>query len=206
MQRSGFTGHPGRSDPTRYPPQTKAEGYMKRRRSPRNAALNYNNTNCHQRPRYSPSLLNPQRLDPPAKAIAISLLRSLPEFDTEEMASKLHQFGSKAVQVSEFISKHGKAYYEELLEKNKQHIVQPPTIEACQDLSKKLFYTRLASIPGRYESFWKELDGVKHIWRNRKELKVEDAGIAALFGLELYVWFCVGEIAGRGFTFTGYYV
>lgn len=83
MQRSGFTGHPGRSDPTRYPPQTKAEGYMKRRRSPRNAALNYNNTNCHQRPRYSPSLLNPQRLDPPAKAIAISLLRSLPEFDTE---------------------------------------------------------------------------------------------------------------------------
>lgn len=61
------------------------------------------------------------------------------------------------------------------------------------------------SIPGRYESFWKELDGVKHIWRNRKELKVEDAGIAALFGLELYVWFCVGEIAGRGFTFTGYY-
>ena len=62
------------------------------------------------------------------------------------------------------------------------------------------------SIPGRYESFWKELDGVKHIWRNRKELKVEDAGIAALFGLELYAWFCVGEIVGRGFTFTGYYV
>ncbi|KAH0451382.1 hypothetical protein IEQ34_018681 [Dendrobium chrysotoxum] len=62
------------------------------------------------------------------------------------------------------------------------------------------------SIPGRYESFWKELEGVKHIWRNRQDLKVEDLGIAALFGLELYAWFCVGEIAGRGFTFTGYYV
>lgn len=62
------------------------------------------------------------------------------------------------------------------------------------------------SIPGRYEAFWKELDGVKHIWKNCKDLKVEDAGIAALFGLELYAWFCVGEIVGRGFTFTGYYV
>ncbi|RZR70649.1 hypothetical protein BHM03_00000943 [Ensete ventricosum] len=157
------------------------------------------------------------------------------------MASKLRQLRSKAVQASEFVAKHGCAYYKELLEKNKQHIVQPPTVEKCQELSKQLFYTRLArlvlaltmlkqdgcrlfqelkyvvkyvpvltffnySIPGRYESFWKELDGVKHIWRNREDLKIEDAGIAALFGLELYAWFCVGEIVGRGFTFTGYYV
>ncbi|RRT70247.1 hypothetical protein B296_00016698 [Ensete ventricosum] len=144
------------------------------------------------------------------------------------MASKLRQLRSKAVQASEFVAKHGCVYYKELLEKNKQHIVQPPTVEKCQELSKQLFYTRLArfgltsilyvvkyvpvltsfnySIPGRYESFWKELDGVKHIWRNREDLKIEDAGIAALFGLELYAWFCVGEIVGRGFTFTGYYV
>ncbi|XP_008799619.1 uncharacterized protein LOC103714214 [Phoenix dactylifera] len=122
------------------------------------------------------------------------------------MASKLHQLRSKAVQTSEFVAKHGCAYYKELMEKNKKYVVDPPTIEKCQELSKQLFYTRLASIPGRYEAFWKELDGVKHIWRNRNELKVEDAGIAALFGLELYAWFCVGEIAGRGFTFTGYYV
>jgi F-type H+-transporting ATPase subunit g len=27
-----------------------------------------------------------------------------------------------------------------------------------------------------------------------------------LFGVELYAWFCVGEIAGRGFTITGYKV
>ena len=41
------------------------------------------------------------------------------------------------------------------------------------------------SIPGRNESFWKELDYVKNLWKNRKELKVEDAGIAALFLLGL---------------------
>ncbi|KAH7651251.1 ATP synthase F0 complex subunit G mitochondrial protein [Dioscorea alata] len=122
------------------------------------------------------------------------------------MASKLMQLQSKAKQASQFVGKHGCEYYKQLMEKNKQYVVEPPTIEKCQDLSKQLFYTRLASIPGRYEAFWKELDGVKQIWRNRKELKVEDAGIAALLGLELYAWFCVGEIVGRGFTLTGYYV
>uniref|UniRef100_A0A2N9HU21 ATP synthase subunit n=1 Tax=Fagus sylvatica TaxID=28930 RepID=A0A2N9HU21_FAGSY len=62
------------------------------------------------------------------------------------------------------------------------------------------------SIPGRYESFWKEVDHVKNILKNRQELKVENAGIAALFGLECLAWFYGGEIVGRGFTFTGYHV
>ncbi|KAK9125911.1 hypothetical protein Scep_014757 [Stephania cephalantha] len=122
------------------------------------------------------------------------------------MASKLIQLKSKATQASQFVAKHGTAYYKELLEKNKHYVQQPPTIEKCSELSNQLFYTRLASIPVRYEAFWKELDYVKHLWKNRKELKVEDAGIAALFGLEVFCWFCAGEIVGRGFTFTGYYV
>lgn len=50
------------------------------------------------------------------------------------------------------------------------------------------------------------MDYAKHMWKNRKELKIEDAGIAALFGLECFAWFCAGEIVGRGFTLTGYYV
>ncbi|XXG45965.1 hypothetical protein AAC387_Pa02g0914 [Persea americana] len=61
-------------------------------------------------------------------------------------------------------------------------------------------------IPGSYESFRKELGCVKQMWKNKHELKVEDAGIAALFRLECSAWFCAGEIVGRGFTFTGYYV
>ncbi|KAK3161209.1 hypothetical protein QOZ80_1BG0073890 [Eleusine coracana subsp. coracana] len=122
------------------------------------------------------------------------------------MAARLAQLRAKAAQAAEFAAKHGEAYYKEAMEKNKQHIVQPPTVEKCQELSKQLFYTRLASLPGRYEAFWKELDGVKQVWKNRKELKVEDLGIATLFGVELYAWFCVGEVVGRGFTLTGYKV
>ncbi|KAL0912620.1 hypothetical protein M5K25_018604 [Dendrobium thyrsiflorum] len=122
------------------------------------------------------------------------------------MASKLLQLKVKAAQASQFAAKHGAAYYNQLLEQNKEYIVQPPTLETCHELSKKLLYTRMASIPVRYESFWKEVEGVKHMWRNRQDLTVEELGIAALFGLEFFGWFCVGEIAGRGFTFTGYYV
>ncbi|KAK1602449.1 hypothetical protein QYE76_018604 [Lolium multiflorum] len=29
------------------------------------------------------------------------------------------------------------------MEKNKQYVMQPPTVEKCQELSKQLFYTRL---------------------------------------------------------------
>ncbi|PKI49079.1 uncharacterized protein LOC116201094 [Punica granatum] len=122
------------------------------------------------------------------------------------MASKLHQLKSKATQASQFVAKHGTAYYKQLLEENKQYIQEPPTVEKCNLLAKQLFYTRLASIPHRREAFWKELDYIKQAWKNRQDLKVEDAGIAALFGLECFAWFCAGEIVGRGFTFTGYYV
>ncbi|OMP06352.1 Mitochondrial ATP synthase subunit G protein [Corchorus capsularis] len=122
------------------------------------------------------------------------------------LASKLAQLQSKATQASQFVAKNGPAYYKQLLEQNKQYIQDPPTIEKCNLLSKQLFYTRLASIPGRCETLSKEVDYVKHMWKNRKELKIEDAGIATLFGLECFAWFCGGEIIGRGFTFTGYHV
>ncbi|NP_001149231.2 uncharacterized protein LOC100282853 [Zea mays] len=92
------------------------------------------------------------------------------------------------------------------MEKNKHYVVDPPTIDKCKDLSKQLFYTRLASLPGRYESFWKEVDGAKLLWKNGSRLKIEDASVAAMFGIELYAWFCLGEIVGRGFTVTGYHV
>ncbi|KAA8534873.1 hypothetical protein F0562_029911 [Nyssa sinensis] len=124
----------------------------------------------------------------------------------ELMASKLHQLKSKACQASQFVAKHGNAYYKELLEQNKQYIQNPPTVETCDNLSKQLFYTRLASIPGRYEAFHKELNYVKDMWKNKKDLTVENGATAALFGLECFAWFCAGEIVGRGFTFTGYYV
>ncbi|XP_044976918.1 uncharacterized protein LOC123444300 [Hordeum vulgare subsp. vulgare] len=113
---------------------------------------------------------------------------------------------SRASEAASNAAKRGCEYHRTLMERNRQYVVDPPTVEKCRELSKQLFYTRLASIPGRYESFWKEVDGVKFFLKNRKDLKVEQVGVAALFGIELYAWLCAGEIIGSGFTLTGYHV
>ncbi|KAJ0673473.1 putative ATP synthase, F0 complex, subunit G [Helianthus annuus] len=62
------------------------------------------------------------------------------------MASKLKQLQSKACQASQFVSKHGSAYYKQLMEQNKQYVQEPATVEKCNELSKQLFYTRLARL------------------------------------------------------------
>ncbi|KAJ1411145.1 ATP synthase, F0 complex, subunit G, mitochondrial [Sesbania bispinosa] len=108
------------------------------------------------------------------------------------MASKILQLQSKVTQASEVVVNHGASYYKLLLEQNKHYIQDPPTIEKCQLLAKQLFYTRLASIPNRCNSFWKELDYVKNLMKNRQDLNIENAGLAALFGLECFAWFCGG--------------
>ncbi|KAG2272915.1 hypothetical protein Bca52824_067470 [Brassica carinata] len=52
---------------------------------------------------------------------------------------------SKACEASKFVSKHGTTYCKQFLEKNRQYIQEPDTVEKCQELSKQLPYTRLAS-------------------------------------------------------------
>ncbi|KAL5057026.1 hypothetical protein RYX36_028630 [Vicia faba] len=122
------------------------------------------------------------------------------------MASKIPQMQSKVAQASAAMSNHGSSYYKLLMEQNKHYIQEPPTVEKCQSLAKQLFYTRLASIPHRYDVLRKELEYAKNIMKNKQDLNLENAGYAALFGLECFAWFCGGEIVGRGFTVTGYYV
>ncbi|KAL6851650.1 hypothetical protein ACP4OV_020214 [Aristida adscensionis] len=116
------------------------------------------------------------------------------------LASRLAQLQAKACEATRFAARHGGAYQRALVEKNKKYVVEPPAIEKCQELSKQLFYTRLASLPGRYEAFWKELHQVEQLWRNRNDLNVEHAGVAALFGIELYAWLCLGEIVAVAVT------
>ncbi|RXH88739.1 hypothetical protein DVH24_000338 [Malus domestica] len=138
---------------------------------------------------------------PNENSIACAAANSLYMFVS--MASK---FPPKLVQASNFLVKNGRTYYKQMVEQNKHHVQEPPTIEKCQTLAKQLFYTRLASIPVRYEAFWKEVGYLKNAIKSKEEMNVENAGLVALFGVECFAWFCGGEIIGRGFTFTGYYV
>ena len=60
------------------------------------------------------------------------------------LPSRLAQLQAKACEATRFAAKHGCTYQRSLAEKNKKYVVEPPTIEKCQELSKQLFYTRLA--------------------------------------------------------------
>eukprot|EP01018_Ginkgo_biloba_P013888 Gb_31990 [translate_table: standard] len=64
----------------------------------------------------------------------------------DSMASKLQQLQGKATVASQFAMKHACAYYKQLLEQNKHYIQEPATVEKCSELSKRLFYTRLARL------------------------------------------------------------
>jgi F-type H+-transporting ATPase subunit g len=60
------------------------------------------------------------------------------------LGSKLAQLQGKVCEVTWFAAKHGCAYHKSLIEKNKQYVVQLATAEKCQELSRQLFYTRIA--------------------------------------------------------------
>lgn len=62
------------------------------------------------------------------------------------MASKLAKLQSNAARASQFVARHGSAYYKRVLEQNKQYIQEPPTVDKCNLLAKQLFYTRLARL------------------------------------------------------------
>nr|GEY53943.1 putative ATPase, F0 complex, subunit G [Tanacetum cinerariifolium] len=65
-------------------------------------------------------------------------------FPLDRMAAQLKQLQSKACQAKQFLSTHGSVYYKDIMEKNKQYVQSPATVEKCNELSKQLFYTRLA--------------------------------------------------------------
>lgn len=98
-----------------------------------------------------------------------------------------------------------KKWYMKTLAEGSKYVAKEPTPKACAELSKQLFYTRVASIPYRYEMLQKEWKGLGAKWAARGEMTMAEVGTFAFFGAEVMAWGCLGEIVGRGFTITGYY-
>ncbi|XP_022752193.1 uncharacterized protein LOC111300861 [Durio zibethinus] len=138
------------------------------------------------------------------------------------MASKLQQLQSKACQASKFVATHGTAYYKQLLEQNKQYIQEPPTVQKCNELSKQLFYTRLASNTGEKSRSQVDIritpfDGIFAVslvdlshsgrslimsricGRTGQELKVEDAVLLLCLDWSALHGFALVTASGRSF-------
>ncbi|KAK9842225.1 hypothetical protein WJX81_001410 [Elliptochloris bilobata] len=80
--------------------------------------------------------------------------------------------------------------------------------EAADKLLKQWFYTKLSRIPGTAERMREDAKALAEKWPHmrRGELSLTEVATYLGFTAELYAWFCVGEIIGRGGTLTGYSV
>ena len=93
-------------------------------------------------------------------------------------------------------------YYNELMAKNAEYVVKDPA--AAEKLAKQLVFTNLAQIPTRAAHAQMELAAFKQTWAKKMDLPLSEVGVYAAFGAEVFAWFCVGEIVGRGGTISGY--
>jgi len=94
--------------------------------------------------------------------------------------------------------------YERTMAANAEYVV---TDEArAKRLGREFVYTNLARLPGAIESAKAEMETVKAVARRARagEVDMQTVGVSAAFAAEVYAWFCVGEIVGRGGKLTGY--
>ncbi|ACO65148.1 predicted protein [Micromonas commoda] len=93
-------------------------------------------------------------------------------------------------------------YYNATMARNAEYVVKDPA--AVDKLGRQLVFSNLAKLPGMVEGARAEVNIVKQKWAGRMDLPMAEVGTAALFAGEVYAWFCVGEIIGRGGSLTGY--
>lgn len=94
--------------------------------------------------------------------------------------------------------------YETLMAKNAQYVVKDK--EAADKLLKQYVFTQLARIPTGMAECSREAAVMRQKWANLRELPATEVATYVGFAAELYAWFCLGEIVGRGGTLTGYSV
>lgn len=94
--------------------------------------------------------------------------------------------------------------YTDLMARNQQYVVKDAA--AAEKLGRQFVFTKLASLPQHYTHAQKEAEAAKMVWKQRSELSVSEAAKYGAFGAEVFAWFCIGEIIGRGGSISGYNV
>jgi F-type H+-transporting ATPase subunit g len=94
--------------------------------------------------------------------------------------------------------------YTKMMEANKQYVVKDQA--KADELFKQWWYTKLSRIPDNITQAQKEVGVLKQTVSRGSELHLNEVGMLALFAGELYAWFVVGEIVGRGGSLVDYEV
>lgn len=92
--------------------------------------------------------------------------------------------------------------YEAQMAKNAEYVVKDQ--KAADKLLKQWFYTQMSRIPNTVSQCKTEAAEVQSRLKAYKELPTTELATYLAFGAEVYAWFCIGEIVGRGGSLTGY--
>ncbi|CAL5228829.1 g12031 [Coccomyxa viridis] len=92
--------------------------------------------------------------------------------------------------------------FDKMMKGGEQYVVKDKA--QADKLLKQWFYTNMARIPEGLKEAKQDWGTVQSKWAQKHDMPMTEVGMYALFVGELYAWFVVGEIAGRGFTFSGY--
>ncbi|PRW45526.1 hydrogen-transporting ATP rotational mechanism [Chlorella sorokiniana] len=124
------------------------------------------------------------------------------------MAARLTALWSKARSATEpavkVASKEVASRYEQLMANNAQYVVKDKA--AADKLAKQLFFTQLSKIPATMAECKTEYAALRSRLAGWRELPTTEMALYAGFAAEIYAWFCIGEIVGRGGSLTGYSV
>ncbi|KAL4422374.1 hypothetical protein ABPG75_008571 [Micractinium tetrahymenae] len=124
------------------------------------------------------------------------------------MAARLAALVSKARAAAEPVVSRASSevvkQYDGLMAKNAQYVIKDK--EAADKLLKQYVFTQLARIPHGVQQCKAEAGVIRQKWANLRELPTTEVATYVGFAAELYAWFCIGEIIGRGGSLTGYSV
>lgn len=122
------------------------------------------------------------------------------------MASRLQQLASSAKRALDPMYKAARTetvkQYEVMMKNNAEYVVKDDA--AAEKLAKQWFFTKMSKIPGGIQHSEQELGVLKGKLSHVTELSAQEMGMYLGFAAELFAWFSIGEIIGRGGSITGY--
>ena len=122
------------------------------------------------------------------------------------MASRLKQLASSAKRALDPMYKAARTetvkQYETMMKNNAEYVIMDDA--AADKLAKQWFYTKMSKIPAGIQHSEQELGVLKGKLSQVSELSAQEMGMYVAFAAELFAWFSIGEIIGRGGSITGY--
>lgn len=92
--------------------------------------------------------------------------------------------------------------YDNVMSKGQQYVVKDK--DASDKLLKQWFFTNLSRLPAEIAQAKGEANFLRGRLSQFRELPVTEMAVYAGFAAEVYAWFAIGEIVGRGGSLTGY--